>query len=146
MVSRTHKQNAGDLMINFEKLTDYIETARAQHHYAVLMGNGFQIDGTRIALMALYELMFKTLKEKNMYKTNASLKLVVLGDESNVELMNHYQYEQFLRRASKADFDTHLAIDVDLNGALVEKLTSVIADCNELSVQAQFKLVQGGKN
>lgn len=76
--------------------------------------------------------------------TNARLKLVVKGNDSKAEVMNQYQYEQFLRRANQADFDTHLAIDIDLNSALVDVLKNVVNDSNDLTVSAQLKLVKGG--
>lgn len=50
-------------MINVRRLTFYIEKARQQHIYAVLINNGQWIDGTRIALMALYELLIIELNK-----------------------------------------------------------------------------------
>lgn len=68
---------------------------------------------------------------------NNKLRLVVFGAESDTKIMDVYQYETFLRTASSTDFDTHLAIDIDIDMDTLNQL-QVITNSNEL------RLILGG--
>lgn len=118
-------------------IMQYIDKARDQHTYALLMGPGEHVDGTRNALYSLYETLYLILKEKATMNSNQIKKLVINGDNSDLTPMTLLEYEQFLRTCSQIDFDTHLAIDIDMNQAQLHELRSSLG----LRVEAKLKLV-----
>lgn len=131
-------------MITTAQLVTHIETARSKLNIALMEDNMDQMLRIQFAMNNLYDSLLTNVKGDNNMK-DIKMKLVVFGDDSQSKLMTYGQYTEFLRSVSQLEFDTHLAIDIDLNPETIKALQSVVRDCNELSVKADLKLIQGEK-
>jgi hypothetical protein len=68
-------------------------------------------------------------------------KLLITGDDSEARLITYDEYTKYLRTCNQLDFDTHLAIDVEVTKEELETLRSVVKGIEEMKVKAQLKLV-----
>ncbi len=57
------------------------------------------------------------------------VKLVFFGANKS-RFMNLAQYEMFLRNCSQTDFDSHLAVDIDLNLETLKSLELIVNEIN----------------